>query len=278
MKYFILSDIHIDFYSVQTKNYDTILPNFEEQYQKNFLPADGIIVAGDIANDYNTQVMFYKFLSQKYKEVYIVFGNHDIIVSGATFGNGNPFKKSEEKMSAIQKEFMHYPNVHILENPNLINGFGGCMGQCDLNYNPYNIQKSFLIIDWTHNWFDGRHWNYMNNNWQKIWNHYHDKMLEIVKQHPKVMVTHFCPIELGMNSLYKNNTSSAFFYFEGKEFLEEMENDTYWICGHTHDSWKVDYKNTKGNVIHILCNPMGYPKERPYDLNDLTKEDFLIEI
>lgn len=86
MKIFIQSDIHIDFYSVQTSNYDTILPNFEDQYKRMFLPADALIMAGDAANDYQTQKMFYKFLGTKYNHVYIVFGNHDLVVSGATFG------------------------------------------------------------------------------------------------------------------------------------------------------------------------------------------------
>jgi len=277
MKIFIQSDIHIDFYSVQTSNYDTILPNFEDQYKRMFLPADALIMAGDAANDYQTQKMFYKFLGTKYNHVYIVFGNHDLVVSGATFGNGNPFKRSEEKIEAIKKEFKNDKHVHILDG-DIVDNIGGCMGMCDLSYTAYpSLTKITKMLVWNRDWFDGRHWNYMNNDFDKIWKHYDNKMMDIVKQKPKVMVTHFCPLELGVKDIYKNDMATAFFYFEGHKYLDEMDNDSYWICGHTHTAYKKDYINSKGNTIHFICNPMGYPSEDPFE-GIFKREDFLIEI
>lgn len=277
MKVYIMSDIHIDFYSVQTNNYDTVLPNFEEQYKKNFLEADALLLAGDVANDYNTQIMFYKFLTTKYKDVYVTFGNHDLVVSGATFGNGNPFKTSDEKIVAVKKEMSKYKNFHLLEGQ-IENGIGGCMGMCDMMYSAYPaLDMVKKLMYWAHSWFDGRHWNYMHNTFSKIWDYYDKMMMSIVKKNPKVMMTHFCPIEMGIKDEYKNDMATAFFYFEGKKYLDKMDNDTYWICGHTHTAYKVDYINSKGNTIHIICNPMGYPNEDPFE-GKFNREDFLIEI
>lgn len=277
MKVFIQSDIHIDFYSVQTTNYDTVKVNFEEQYSRMFLPADALILAGDVANDYNTQKMFYRFLGEKYKDVYVVFGNHDLVVNGATFGNGNPFKRSEERMEAIKKDFKDDKHIHILDG-DMLDGIAGCMGMCDMMYSPRpSVDKVKKLIYWAHSWFDGRHWNYMHNEFQKIWDHYDKTMMTLVKKHPKIMMTHFCPIELGMKREYENDICSSFFYFNGKKYLDEMEDGSYWICGHTHTAYKKDYINSKGNTIHLVCNPMGYPSENPYD-EGCKREDFLIEL
>lgn len=40
-----MSDIHVDFYSVQTKFYDTVEPDFEDVYKRYFKPADALILA-----------------------------------------------------------------------------------------------------------------------------------------------------------------------------------------------------------------------------------------
>lgn len=270
-----MSDIHVDFYCVQTALYDTVLPDFEDVYKKFFLPADTLILAGDVANDYATQIHFYRFLGTKYNDVYITFGNHDLVVKGATFGNGNHFSKSENRINAVMREFRDDKHVHILEGRN-VNGFAGCMGMCDFSYKSTKFANYFSV--WQHRWFDGRHWRYQDNRAYEIWQYYENMMNNLVKTQPKFMITHFVPEEIGINPAYADDLNTTFFHFKANKFLEQMPNDSYWICGHTHDAWKVDYTNSNGNVIHLLCNPVGYPHEDPLSLNYLKKEDFLIEI
>lgn len=232
---------------------------------------------GDVANDFTTQRHFYQFLGTKYADVYITFGNHDLVVAGATFGNGNPFDKSEKRINAILREFRDSKNIHILEGRN-VNGFAGCMGMCDFSYKPAQFSKVDYFSVWQYQWFDGRHWRYMDNQSYQIWQFYENMMNNLVKTQPKFMITHFVPVELGVNPSYKSDLNTAFFMFSGKQFLDQMPNDSYWICGHTHDSWKTDYVNSSGNTIHLLCHPMGYPQENTYLLNKLKREDFLIEV
>src|SRR5574344_611473 len=102
-------------------------------------------------------------------------------------------------------------------------------------------------------------------------------MMDIVKQKPKVMVTHFVPYQLGVQYDFRNDPWNYAFYFDAEKYLDEMENDTYWICGHTHGKRMAEHVNSKGNVIHIRCNPFGYPSDvMPYcDILDYTGEKLI---
>ena len=63
---------------------------------------DALIVAGDIANDYQSYVQTVEWLSKKYKKVYICVGNHDILVRHATpYASNAKFALSEDKLDAI---------------------------------------------------------------------------------------------------------------------------------------------------------------------------------
>lgn len=279
LTYFI-SDIHVDFYSVQTSNYETLVPIFEDFYQKYFLPADAVSIAGDIANDYFTQVSFLRFLSTKYEKVFAVFGNHDLVVSGATFGNGNPFHTSQERMEAVKEAMKEYPNVHILDG-NSEYDIGGSMGMCDLTYKCATTANVNLPMEWQRRWFDGRHWNYQTvadeawsrNDPAKIWSIEKYKMESALSLNPKVMVTHFCPTQMGVSPEYADDFATAFFYFDGEQLLSKMKPGTIWQCGHTHSTWDTEY-----NGVRIICNPLGYPDERNNFAQCKEAKTFLIDV
>ena len=98
MKYFFISDLHVDFYAPLSRNVSTLRKYFELFFERNFLPADACCIAGDIANDYFTYVEFLKFIAEKYNCVYVCLGNHDIIMElDGRFGVDREFKTSEEK-------------------------------------------------------------------------------------------------------------------------------------------------------------------------------------
>lgn len=280
LTYFI-SDIHVDFYCPQTANYDTLVPHFEAFYGRYFLPADAVCIAGDIANDYFTQSSFLRFISEKYKDVYVVFGNHDLVVSGATFGNGNPFSTSQERMDAVKLSLIDCQNVHILDG-NAVDGFGGSMGMCDLKYRCSTTVNVNIVMEWQRRWFDGRHWRYdlgeSADNWSrndpaKIWASEKAKMDAALATGPKVMVTHFCPTQMGVADEYKEDFVTAFFYFDGEEFLSKMTPSSIWQCGHTHSTWDTMY-----NGVRIICNPLGYPDERNMFAMNRDANTFLIEV
>ncbi len=302
MKYYILSDLHIDFYeayAVKPARYkmadpaeDVTTDTLEYIWNTHFLPeADAIILAGDYSNDYLRFSRMIPWIAKKYSEVYLVLGNHDLTCRGATDSKSNlQFTSSEQKIAKMKEICDAIPNVHFLDG-NIVNGIGGCMGMCDFKCEAptYGLDA---FTAWKRNWYDGKHWRYFRQVPAAIWNYQEQLMMNIVKQKPKIMVTHFVPYELGIPFEFRNDPWNYVFYFKGEQFLEEMENDSYWICGHVHGRRMAEYVNSKGNVIHIRCNPFGYPSDyMPYcDIVDYTgekiertqtrqtHEDFIIEV
>lgn len=275
MKALILSDIHIDFqyeYAIFPVKDDytdeECLQSFNRWWDMMQFPeADVLLSAGDFSNDYRTFQQFMKFISGKYKDVYIVLGNHDLVVKGATPSKSNQeFKTSEDKIAAM-RAFLEKkcPNVHLLEGDSL-NGIAGCMGMCKLAPTDH--------LRWSRHWFDGAHWKYMDMQPETIWNHYRETMNNLIATRPKVMMTHYAPYEMGVAFEYRLDRNTPFFYFDGKEFLEQMPDDSYWICGHVHNVFSTDYTKENGGIVHIRANPHGYPGERSYG----RMKEFVIDL
>lgn len=302
MQAFILSDIHPDtWYHYANKPSALRGDEVKEKVVTNTLDflwntfgypeTDAIIVAGDVANDYLAYTRTVKWLSKKYKEVYLCLGNHDIIVRGGTPSKTNlPFKTSEEKIAAIQEFCNKMGNVHLLEG-RTVDNVSGCMGMCDFKVEPYSYGSDKKII-WKREWFDGKHWRYFKQDPIAIWEHYDKMMTDLVSKQPKIMMTHFAPDDVGINFEYRLSPLNTYFYFIGKKYLDKFDHDAIWVCGHVHDKKICTYVNPKGKTITILCNPNGYPGEnRAYADTMLIKdgkenrgsrptkhEDFIIEI
>lgn len=288
MEFFVTSDIHADFWvqAWQPKfnpSTDVYEPHFDKIYDWFFQPAENLIIAGDIANDETTYVAFVKYISTKYKNVYICPGNHDFVVKGATlFKNGHACNESMKRWFWMKEQCLLWNNnITFLDDGQLHEGIiAGTYGSCDLySGSPFEGYTDRKLRYKT--WFDCRtqDWELFNTGYRadptKLWRWQKEIMMNAVQQHPMIMVTHFCPAELGHHKSYDNSSSNAYFYFNGKDFLEEMPDGSVWICGHIHQWGETVYTNSKGHKITIMARPQGYPGENPvndgfythYDLN-----------
>jgi hypothetical protein len=133
-------------------------------------------------------------------------------------------------------------------------------------------------ILWATRWFDARHWKYKQNNADKLWRHYDIAFRELAARRPKIMMSHFLPLEFGMPERYQQDPCSNFFYFHGEEYLENLDDGSIWQAGHTHIAIKREYTDPLGKKHLLLCNPVGYPDENPYAEHGLKREDFLVEV
>lgn len=252
---------------------------FQNFFDCNFLPADACCIAGDIANNYFTYVEFLKFISEKYSQVFVCLGNHDIIYERAgVFGADKDFPTSESKIEFFLAEVAEIPNVHLLENQ-MVDGIAGCMGMCDFTYkHTPDANVEVYKAMWRARWFDGRHWNYKQNDVDALWAYYSSAMESLTVQKPKIMMTHFLPMEFGMAERYLSNPNSTYFYFQGDSFLKNLNEGSIWQAGHTHSAIKKIVCDSAGKSHLLLCNPVGYPDEHPYQEHNLKREDFLLEI
>lgn len=290
MKYLLLSDIHVDTHfesavgkvraRVDDPEESVTIETLEHLWKFYKIPeTEGIFLAGDYSNDYLTFTRIVPWLSNKYKRVVMVLGNHDLVVRGSTPSKSNlQFASTEQKIARLKDFCRAYDNVFLLDGEDgplmhIRENFGGCTGFCDFKCEQptYGLDK---YTKWRRQWYDGKYMRYFNQEPAAIWNHYDKKMMNIVQAQPKVIMTHFVPYQLGVSFDFRNDPWNYVFYFDAEKYLEQMPDDSYWFCGHVHGRRKAEYVNSKGNRIHIWCNPLGYPGERSryIELLDYTGE------
>lgn len=284
MKVLLLSDIHVEFqerYAVEPARLtstepseDIVFDTLDYIWDYYDIPnTDGLILAGDYSNDYGRFTHIIPWLSKKYSKVWMVLGNHDLTCRGATDSLTNlQFVSTEQKIAKMKELCSGYPNIYLLDG-SVHSGIGGCAGFCD-----FRCESPSFGLDpftrWKRQWYDGKYMRYFGQEPRKIWEHYDIVMENLTKQHPKVMVTHFVPYQLGVSFDFRNNPWNYVFYFNAEKYLENMGDDTYWFCGHVHGRRKAEYVNSHGNHIHIWCNPIGYPGEHSkyIEMLDYSKE------
>ena len=290
MKALLLSDIHVDFHEYHANEHqrfsdppaDIVENTMRYLWDFYQIPdTEAIILAGDFSNDFGRFTHIIPWLSHKYQKVYLVLGNHDLTCRGATDSKTNlQFTSTENKIAHMKDCCRQFDNIYFLDEENihvnLHDRIGGCTGFCD-----FNCERPSTGLDpftkWRRKWYDGQYLRYFNQVPQRIWQHFDDALSNIVALQPKIVVTHFAPYQIGVPFDFRNNPWNYVYFFDAEKYLEQMDNDTYWFCGHTHCRMKTEYVNSKGNRIHIWCNPIGYPGERTNNIEfvDYTGEKLL---
>ena len=265
MKQFdFVSDLHLDFYAYgntpQGKQKKAVV-----KYVNSLLPdecSDVIVIAGDISH-YNVQfVWLFNELKNHYKHILFTTGNHDRYLI-----NKNQCKKydfdSDKRIQEIREIADSIEGVHYLDGTTIdIDGtvFGGFPGWHDGHYcRELGMVDEEKINDlYFSTMSDGHHIKGL-----QVYDQYMkeemEKLLKIVDE-THVMVSHYGPITPPNMPLKYQNLTSGFYYFNGREVLdqdsEHCMNPLVYIFGHTHDSYSFMYNKT-----HLVTNPIGYPHE-----------------
>jgi hypothetical protein len=259
--FYFTSDLHIDHYCDNSSE----IPAFIEK----FLPkADVLCVAGDTSDNPKLFIDFYRLVSKKYKQVFLVFGNHDLTVRHHDYFLQNPFTDTQTKLEWLKAKLAELPNITLLDGTVAKYGnikIGGTMGFNDFSIGSsiYPRSKNELKREWIH-WFDNVNWRYKNNNPDVILEHELRKLDFVVQQKPDIVMTHFIPTAVGIPEKYQAEISNAFFYFDAGRFLHQMKANSIWHCGHTHDLSKKIHTMKTGlfpKKVTFLVNPVGYPFE-----------------
>lgn len=74
-----------------------------------------------------------------------------------------------------------------------------------------------------------------------------------------IVVTHFVPSMQAINKYWEGNQLNPYF-INDLDWLINDHRPLAWIFGHTHDRHDFTHKN---GVTRMICNPRGYPKEKP---------------
>lgn len=262
MKLYVTSDLHYDYYR-KGNGSDYIDLFIADKFN---VDVDTVVLAGDIATRFNPARDILTKLADTFKNVVFCLGNHDLV----TALDDHKFKRSEDKLDKYHALSDSIGNLHLLDgNTITIDGvkFGGSMGIWDMSYTG-GYSREYLDEYWLRKWYDGKYWNYMDNNIERIREVELSKLNSVISDAPDVMVTHFSPL-IEIPLAYAGSMCSAYFYFS-KHISDKLVNrGTLWCSGHTHSALKSD-----GYII----NPIGYPFETPLADKKLTVNDFIVEI
>ena len=224
MKTLFVSDLHLDAYTCLTDNEWILQGAFTEFADRYLTPAGRLCISGDLANYEGLEVAFLRFVSARYGQVYFVHGNHDLVVKREY--PGRRFATSEERMDYVREQVAGCGNVHVLDGTVSDDGLvGGTMGMCDLSYRPEDQMEFDACGFWASTWFDGRTWNYCNQVLPDIMRREFGNLERICMAKPKIVMTHFCPMQMGVADEYNSDPKTAMFYFEAEKYLDMCYRD-----------------------------------------------------
>jgi predicted phosphodiesterase len=256
MKISLVSDLHLDFASVQ-------LPGGEV-----------LILAGDICEyrsfkkELPSVVNFFKNECPKYEQVFMVMGNHEHY----RYRLDKTYESLVELLPA---------NVRLLENETV--DYRGVVFMGATLWTDLDRNSPIATIALKHGMNDYRAIeNYYSDTgfYHKLTPEYtyrlHNNTLDYFRaslaeyqSRPVVVITHHAPSYQSIHERYLGDGMNAGYASNLDEFILDHPQIKYWVHGHTHTAFDYQVGSTR-----VLCNPRGYyPHEPDTGFNpDLTFE------
>jgi DNA repair exonuclease SbcCD nuclease subunit len=250
-----VSDIHLEHYTIQTK--DQLNP---EQWITPDSNADLLVLAGDIGNPNKTSYgLFLDWCSKHWPQVVVIAGNHEFYTLSTSKERLNYY----ETTNLIRSITSHYTNVHFLDRGRLEISPGVHILGCTLwsgipdelkKYAVQGINDFRLIPEMTF----------------EAYKDYHTKDLDWLtteleelssKGEKAIVVTHHLPTEALISKKYMGHPMNCCFYTELTPLIKRTA-PLAWICGHSHTGNQLVLEGENRRPIFLALNPHGYPGER----------------
>ncbi len=228
------SDLHIEF----RNNYNYIYNNI---LKLKDTPNDILLLLGDtfVINNIFYNDKFFDLISSKFKDVYLLLGNHEFYNKFDISQAGKQFYKKIRNNVHLVNNFSFYYNKRKI----ILSTF----------FSHINPENEFNILNSLN---DFKHIYYNNNIITiKQYNEFHKICFEYIKNEIEdncIIGTHHVPTELVINPEYKNDSIREAFVTEYFDFIYD-NNISYWLYGHNHYT-----NNDKINNTIIKSNQLGY--------------------
>jgi len=230
--------------------------------------AEYLALCGDIGNPFeSTYRKFLEIVSRLYKQVYLIAGNHEYY--------GNCFISTKQ---CIKDTVADLPNVHFLDNRAI-----GPVLEGGENTRQIRIFGTTLWSDTSNQ----PHIKSLINDYSRIYLESklitpsftlqeHLNSLEALKNeilyskehnYDLIVLSHFLPSYSCIHPIFKHYTNMHCAFASHLDYLIK-DPIKLWVHGHSHK-----FTNVNINNIPVVCNPLGYPKEK----SDY-KDTFTIEI
>lgn len=260
-KFDYISDLHVDFW-IKNQSNDAKCEKELNNYIEMLLPENKskiLLIAGDISNLNSIGIKLLNKLSNEYEKLLIVLGNHDFYLESKSQktkykrNSNNRVKElkyllsNNDKIEFLDGSTVEYDNIKI----------GGTNGWYDFSYGEIELGLPIENIKSVY-YEESNDCNLISciNN-EDYFAEQYDKLKNIVKSKPDVIMTHVSPNYEYLRFNEEDKKYLSFYCFDGSELLQELEN-TIWLYGHFHQS--EVFEDSKGNKF--ISNSLGYPSEK----------------
>jgi len=234
-----------------------------------------LILAGDTCevNHLSTFVQFLEQLSNNYKKILIIFGNHEYYAGAIP-----------RSVAKLNEKIVHLQNVIILQRQSIVIDDVTIIGAT--LWTDLGDSDPFVMMDAQARMND---YHYIRAGTST--EPYKFKLLPImtINEHRKdlnfiknavdnattskiVVITHHAACELSTMSSYRGNSINRAYYTPLEDYIYDSNID-FWISGHCHNS--SDYEIGKTRMI---SNPRGYAHKIYGNQNKTFKDNFIIDV
>ncbi len=236
MKIQYMSDLHME------------LSDNSRYIKHSEIPVTGdvLVIAGDTAYLRDSAMpnqRLWKTLSQNYRQVLLVPGNHEF------YGNGDVLAYGDSWNRMIQPNVGYYQNkvIRIDDTDFILSTLWSHIRPQDEYFVAHGMNDFRQIM------YDGHRFTTDDFNAE------HEKCLAFIKQSVAesdavriVIVTHHLPSYMVVAPCYQGDSLTSAFATELGNFIANSRIDA-WIFGHSHSNIDGQIGNTR-----LLCNQMGY--------------------
>lgn len=257
----LISDIHLDFH-INVRHPEHKMNMHISKFVNSILPEQPqsiLVIAGDLGhyNHQNKQLLIE--LKKIYQHIILVSGNHDYYLVSSNvqkrYKNSSMKRIMEMRKMSSEIENVHYLDGNIVE----IDGikFGGAGMWYDFSYGmiTQGISKESLYSQWREIMNDShliKGLDFRNDFNEAVME---NSKLDNIINDCDVIVTHVGGDWSRVNSIYKFDASTSFYYFDGSKYFDDIGGKV-WVFGHVHD--RIDYDAWGCRFINASY---GYPEE-----------------
>ena len=221
MKYYYISDIHLEF---KLRTIKEIIPDIGSQ--EWVAERNNLIIAGDVTPDVHRFLLFLLDCSSKFNQVFVVLGNHDYLVTGLGLNDARYRLKKSITENNVD-------NVHVLDNQIFhtddgLSIFGGTMWTSYNKGNPKDIAAAEMYMPELKRLF----YKDIIHEHDVFIGHYQDWLQTLRKtDRISVCVTHHLPVDECVDDQYASSSLNAAFSADLQQNINGVD---IWVHGHTH--------------------------------------------
>ncbi|MNI27726.1 3',5'-cyclic adenosine monophosphate phosphodiesterase CpdA [compost metagenome] len=257
----LISDIHLDFWVNRTWNWIQERKRIQD-FIEQLLPdnrSHTLVIAGDLGHYNQQNYKLLKALTEYYKHIIIVPGNHDYYLLTPSIQYKYAYNSLLRWQELKQLTRKQLPSITFLDGDiTQIEGiaFGGCGMWYDFQYGIQILNQHYnrILEHWKINCNDAK-WLKGTPRITRDMFAAERKKLDRILVQSDVIITHFSPDWSRAPDNRKLSLSTSYYYFDGAPILPLVSNKI-WCFGHVHQRMDYQYHNCR-----FINASLGYPSE-----------------